>query len=152
VATILHPTRGGASSYPNQDKAIELAHERNAKLIFLHVSNVQFLDTIASPVPVDLVEAELDHLSEFMLAMAQERAEKAGVTADTVVRHGAFDQALKAVIEEYGADMVILGSPGADTAVTTADYLRDLVHFLVSESSVTVLIVHDGEVVEEHRP
>jgi len=150
VATILHPTRGGESSYPNQDLAIALARERNDHLVLLYVSNVRFLNTIASPVPVDLVEAQLDELGEFMLAMAQERAEKAGVTTDMVVRHGMFNKALKDVIEEYGAGTIILGSPADDTAVTTTEYMQDLVQFLLAETNAEVIVVHGGQIVAEH--
>lgn len=152
MATILHPTRGGQSSYPNQDKAIELARERDDQLVLLYVSNVRFLETMPSPVPVALVEAELDELGEFLLAMAQERAEKAGVTADAVVRHGMFDQALKEVIRDYEVDTVILGSPADDAAATTTEYLRNLVQSLLVETNATVIVVHGGEIVEEHRP
>lgn len=150
MATILHPTRGGQSSYPNQDRAIALARERNAQLVLLYVSNVHFLDTLASPVPIDLVKAELDELGEFMLAMAQERAEKAGVTADTVLRQGMFTEALQEVIEEYEVETVILGSPADDTAVTTAEYMQELVRFLLAETSVAVIVLSGGEIIEEH--
>ncbi len=152
MATILHPTRGGTSSYPNQDHAIALTRERNGRLILLYVSNVRFLNTLASPVVVELVAAELDELGEFMLAMAQERAEKAGVTADAVVRQGGFGHALKDVIQEYGVETVILGSPADDTAVTTTEYLQNLVKFLMVETGVEVIVVHNGKIVEEHRP
>jgi RNase H-fold protein (predicted Holliday junction resolvase) len=103
-------------------------------------------------VPLDLVEAKLDELGEFMLAMAQERAEKAGVTADTVVRHGMFDQALKEVIQEYSVETVVLGSPADDAAIMTPEYLQKLVQFLRAETGVEVIIVHGGEIVEELRP
>lgn len=152
MATMLHPTRGGKSSYPNQDRAIALARERDDRLILLYVSNVSFLDTIASPVPVDLVEKELDELGEFMLAMAQERAERAGLTADTVVRHGRFDRALKEVIQEFGVESVVVGSPADNTAIMTSGYLQQLVQFLKSETGVEVIIVHAGDIVEQHQP
>jgi nucleotide-binding universal stress UspA family protein len=151
VASILHPTRGGESSYPNQDRAISLANERNDRLILLYVSDVRFLDTIASPVPVDLVEEQLDELGEFMLAMAQERAEKAGVATEMIVRHGSFQQALKEVIEEYEVDTIILGSPADKSAVTTTDYVQNLIQFLQAEREVEVIIVHAGQIVERQR-
>jgi nucleotide-binding universal stress UspA family protein len=152
MATILHPTRGGRTSYPNQDRAIALAQERGARLILLHLSNVNFLSTLASPVPVALVTAELDELGAFMLAMAQERAEEAGVAADTVVRHGSFAQALAELIKEYGVDTLVLGSPGGHKAITTSEYMQELIHRLHSEFGVEVLVVREGEIVEAHGP
>jgi len=98
MSTILCPTRGGEASYPNQDHAIQLAKEQDSALLFLYISNVEFLDRLSSPVLVDL-ESELIQLGEFVLAMAQERAEKAGVQADTVCKSGLFQEALFETIE-----------------------------------------------------
>ena len=43
---ILCATRGGGASYITQDKAIALAKEKDASLIFLYVVVLQFLDMI----------------------------------------------------------------------------------------------------------
>lgn len=149
MATILCPTRGGEYSYPNQDRAIAIARERGADLVFLYVSNVRFLGQFASPILVD-VETELDEMGEFMLTMAQERAEKAGVQARTVVRRGVFRHALKEVIEEQGATTVVLGSPSGSTAITSADFLEELAHMLKTEARVEVIVVGGGETVAHH--
>ena len=125
MTTILCATRGGQASFPNQDAAITLAKERSARLIFLHISNVEFLGQMASPILID-VETELEHMSEFLLAMAQERAEKAGMQAEAVVKHGEFRDALCEAIEEHEVDVVMFGSPGKETAVLTRAYLEEL--------------------------
>lgn len=67
---ILVPTRGGESSYPNQDKAIEIAKQKGADILFLYITNIEFLEKVSRPVIVDI---------------AQERAGKAGVKAETLV-------------------------------------------------------------------
>lgn len=151
MTTILRPTRGGHASYPNQDRAIAIAKERGADLLFLYVSNVRFLDRVASPVLVD-VETELEELGEFLLAMAQERAEKAGVRAEAVVRRGEFRQALEEVIREYEVATVVLGSAAGGTSVTPPGYLEDLVQAILAETGVEVIVVHEGEIVERHIP
>ena len=84
MATILCPTHGGEKSIPNQERAIAIAKDRGADLIFLYVSDVHFLDHLASPILVDL-EAELDEMGQFLCTMASERADKAGVHAQTMV-------------------------------------------------------------------
>lgn len=151
MKTILNPTRGGPASQPNQDFAIELAKERNADLIFLYVSNVRFLNRVASPVLVD-IEEELDEMGEFMLAMAQERAEKAGVPTRTMVRRGGFRQVLQKIIEEEQVQTVILGSPTQETGITTRDYLQDLTDLLRTETALgEMIIVREGEIVEHFR-
>ena len=151
MATILCPTRGGESSYANQDRAIALARERNAHLVFLYVSNVRFLGQVASPVLVD-VETELDEMGEFLLAMAQERAEKAGIQASTVVRRGVFQHALKEVIEEQGTTTVVLGSPSGGTNITSVEFLEELARSLHDEAGVEVIVVGAEETLAHHGP
>lgn len=151
MKTILCTTRGGEASYPNQDRAIQLAKEEGAHLLFLHVTNIQFLDHLASPVLVD-IESELKHLAEFVLAMAQERAEIAGVEADKVCKSGDLKQALLEVIHEFNVHTVVLGSPAGEKALTTQPYLQGLIQSLMESTAVEVVVVHNGEVVEHYSP
>jgi nucleotide-binding universal stress UspA family protein len=149
VKTILCPTRGGEASYPNQDLAIQLAKERGSNVLFLYVSNIEFLEHFASPLLVDF-ETELEHIGDFILAMAQERAEKAGVTADTTCKRGNFIDALLDAIRENPIESVVLGSPAGDTAITTQSYLKDLIQSIMEKTSVEVLVVHEGEILEHY--
>jgi nucleotide-binding universal stress UspA family protein len=152
MTTILRPTRGGEASYPNQDRAVALAKERDADLLLLYVSNVHFLDRVAGPVIVD-IETELDGMGEFLLALAQERAEKAGVRAETLVLRGQFREALKQVIQEHEeVTTVVLGSAAGGTGVTPPGYLEDLVQWCHTEHGIEVIVVDGGEIIEHHKP
>lgn len=152
MPTILRPTRGGEASFPNQDRAIAIAKERGAELLFLYVSNVHFLNRVASAVLVD-VEAELDELGEFLLTMAQERAEKAGVRAKTTTRRGEFRQALEDVLKEHEEiTAVVLGTATGGTGVIPPGYMEDLVQELLSEPGVEVFVLDAGEIVEHRKP
>lgn len=142
---ILSPTRGGASSYPNQDRVIRLAREHEAALFFLYVTDISFLNRLASPILVD-VEQEIDEMGEFVLAMAQERAKRAGVEAQTLVRRGDFRAVLQGVIIENGIDLVIFGSPVEATGSTTEEYLRSLAEELQAAQGIDSLILQHGEV------
>lgn len=142
---ILCPTRGGEASVPNQEVAIAIAKERGANLVFLHVSDARFLDMMASPILVD-VEAELEGLGEFLLAMAQERAERAGVEADAVVRRGVFSEALRSVIEERDITTLVLGSSQEDQGLTSERYMSELVRWILDESPVEIFVVREGEI------
>lgn len=148
---ILCPTRGGQASYPTQDRAIALAKERGQPLYFLYVSDVRFLGNTAAPVVVDL-EEEMGELGEFLLAMAEERAEKAGVRAKGLVRRGTFRKAVAEVIEEHDIQTVVLGSPGESTRITTEAYLEELTSWLVENYGVEVIVVKEGEIVRHARP
>ena len=145
--TLLCPTRGGEASYPNQDQAIALAKERDAHLVFLYVSNVHFLDLTAAPKVFD-IETELDEMGDFLLAMAQERADKAGLEADTIVRRGEFRETLKDIIEEYQVTTVVLGAAGEETGVLTEAYLDTLSEELCNETGTEFIVVHQGEIVK----
>jgi nucleotide-binding universal stress UspA family protein len=152
MTTILRPTRGGETSYPNQDRAIALAKERDADLLLLYVANVHFLDRLAGPVIVD-VETELEEMGEFLLALAQERAEKAGVRAKTLVLRGEFREALEQVIQEHEkVTTVVLGTAVEGTGVAPAGYLDDLVQWCHTERGIEVIVVDDGEIIEHHKP
>lgn len=146
MPVILCPTRGGKSSIPNQEWAIRLAKEQEAHLIFLYVSNVHFLDNLASPLLVDVAH-ELDEMGEFLLAMAQDRAQQAGVTADIMVRQGVFREALADAISKMEVDTVVIGRSTQGTGVTTARYLAILAE-TVQQKGVEMLVVEAGEMVQ----
>jgi len=80
----------------------------------LIVVNIEFLDKTAAPIVVD-VATEIEHMGEFLLAMAQERAHEAGVEASLVTRKGDVREQIKAVAVQEGVDLVVLGRP-ADEA------------------------------------
>jgi nucleotide-binding universal stress UspA family protein len=152
VNKILCPTRGGEASIPNQMQAIVIAKERGADLLFLYVSNIHFLNHITSPVPVQIVEKQLDELGEFVLIMAKERAGKAGVKAETVVRRGEFRAALDEVIREIPISTIILGAGSQGTGVTTPEYRQDLAQYLLKEHGIEIIISAEGEIAERYMP
>ncbi len=151
MPAILCPTRGGEASYPNQDRAIALANEQGADLIFLYVADARFLGGTAGAVLVDL-EEELEGMGEFLLEMAKERAEKQGLSAGSEVLSGSFREALSQAIQEYGITTVVLGSPGEESNITTDAYLETLTESLVKGQRVEVVIVRDGEIVRQQGP
>lgn len=148
---ILCPTRGGEGSYPNQDRAIAIADERGAEVLFLYITNVQFLGLTAAPKLID-IETEIDEMGEFMLTMAQERAENAGVKALTLVRRGQFREVLIDVIEEYEIDTVVLGSSAGGTGVITSEYIQELVNAISGKTGVEFVVVDQGEIVSTYKP
>lgn len=120
---ILCATRGGEASIRTQERAIEIAKERNARLVFLFVCDMRFLEHYTTPY-VPAMEEEIQKMGEFLLLMAKERAEKAGVKANYTVRMGKFKASLIEATNELGASLVVLGRP-ADNNVTTLDYLEN---------------------------
>ncbi|MBK5108243.1 MAG: universal stress protein [Anaerolineales bacterium] len=148
---ILCPTRGGKDSYPNQDWAVALAKERGVGVLFLYISNVEFLGLTAAPKLID-IEHELDEMGEFMLTMAQERAEKAEVSASTLVMHGHFRDVLCEVIEEHEIGTVVLGSSTGGTGVVTESYIQSVIDEIHGTTEVEFIIVDSGEIVNTYKP
>jgi nucleotide-binding universal stress UspA family protein len=148
---ILCPTRGGKGSYPNQDRAIAIAKERGTDILFLYITNVEFLGLTAAPKLVD-IEAEMDEMGEFMLVMAQDRAEKASVEATTLVMHGQFREVLAEVIEKHQIGTVVLGSSAGGTGVVTKEYIQELVDHIHSKTGVEFIVVDQGEIVKTYQP
>ena len=146
MTTILCPTRGGKESHPNQDFAINLAKARGADLLFMYVSNIQLIGRSARPIVVD-IEEELDELGDFLLSMAQERAEKSGIPAKVAVRRGNFSKVLREVIVENKITTVVLGSSRKETGIVTYEHLQELSRELSGELGVEFIVVQDGTIV-----
>ena len=140
MGKILCAIRGGEGSYPTQDGAIALARERDDDLIFLYVVDVSFLNQTAAPLVVD-VDAALEKMGRFQLAMAQERAAAQGVEAHTTVRTGRLRPELVAATTELGVDLIVLGRPLGETAVFEQATLQAFAAILRSETDADVLIL-----------
>ena len=134
MTTILCPTRGGEGSGPNQEAAVRIAAERNARLVFLYVSNVHFLDHSAGPIDLVVIENQLDEVGDFILTIAEEKAEAKGVETEGIVKRGEFRMALEEVIEDRPDTIaVVFGSAVKETSHTTPDYIEPLYEHLARE-------------------
>ena len=142
--TVLCSTRGGKESHANQDFAIRLTQERGTDLLFLYVSNIQLISRAGPPIVVD-IEEELDEVGRFLLSMAQERAEKSGVTARTTVRRGIFSEVLQEVIIENKVDIVVLGRSPREAGIVPHSHLQELCEKLNKALGVEFIIVQDGQ-------
>ena len=85
-------------------------------------TDARFLEHYTAPYIPALAD-EMTQLGEFLLLIAQERAEQAGVEADYTARRGELEPTLIEAAKEYGASLIILGRPGVKN-VTTLEYLE----------------------------
>ncbi|MBN1284311.1 MAG: universal stress protein [Anaerolineae bacterium] len=138
MATILCATRGGEASIRTQEHVIATAKERGAGVVFLYVTDVTFMGNLMTH--AEAVETEMEHMGEFLLLMAKERAEKQGVTAGTVVKRGEFRLALVEAAKEAGASMIALGRP-AEGGFTRLDFLEALAAAVEQETGIETVIV-----------
>ena len=136
--TILCATRGGERSSFAQNKAIELAKTRNDDIVFFYVTDVSFLNHAGAAILVD-VEAELEKMAEFLLLMAKERAEKAGVQAATLIEHGVFREALVRAAESLEASVIVLGTPD-ESSITEREFIDRLAIALRKQTGIDVVV------------
>lgn len=141
MGTILCSTRGGKDSLPAQDAAIELAKEQGERLLFLYVVDTGFLNRTERAVRPDVVAQEMANLGEFLLTMARERAEEAGVYADIRVCQGDFRCELEEVIRQEYVDVLILGRPAGEGSAFKLAALEELAAKIEESTGIEVRLV-----------
>jgi nucleotide-binding universal stress UspA family protein len=138
---ILCATRGGEASRRTQDAVIARAKEEGAMVLFLYVVDVEFLKLTARGVRPDIVATEMEHMGEFLLAMACERAVAQGVKAESCIRHGPLLEALEDAAREKGADAVAFGRPAGVDSSFSLTGLEDLAARITADTGVETFIV-----------
>jgi nucleotide-binding universal stress UspA family protein len=142
MGAIVCATRGGRASRATQERAIALAKERNAELVFLCIVDATF----AGPMDESLTCAlndELKRLGRSLLCIAQARAQQQGIDAKTVVRSGPVAESIGAALHEFGADTLVIGAPGpaSRTEAFGAQDVDDLADALRQSTGVEVVLV-----------
>jgi hypothetical protein len=150
MTKLLCPTRGGEESYKNQDAAIALAKEKGCDILFLYVANIDFLLYRRSHRTMDFVQDNMDEMGEFLLTMAQERAEKENIAAITTVKHGIFSNVLLETITEEEICALFLGSAVGTRGHTTPKYMQNLVSLIQEKTGLEIFIANSGEIIENH--
>ncbi|MGD8968199.1 MAG: universal stress protein [Anaerolineae bacterium] len=115
MGAIVCATRGGKASRATQERAIDLAKERGAELVFLCIVDPGFAGPMDEPLTCALND-ELKRLGRSLLCIAQARAQQKGVDAKTVVRTGPVRESIETALREFDADTLVIGAPGATAA------------------------------------
>ena len=135
---ILCATRGGQASQPTHERAIQLAKERDAELLFLYVFDQRVLQRIATPIVIN-EEAQIEHMLEFLRTTAQEQARLAGVGARVVVRAGRLREELVEVSREEHVSLIVLGSPAGSASRFQVAAMSDLMSEIEEATGVEVM-------------
>ena len=107
---IVCAVRGGPASQPTIARAISLAQETGLSLYFVYVVNLDFL-THTTSTRVHTISEQMSQMGEFILLTAQDAAERQGVTAEGVVRHGNVGEEIINLCHDIAADYVVMGMP-----------------------------------------
>jgi nucleotide-binding universal stress UspA family protein len=143
MGKILCPTRGGEGSHRTQEAAIAMAKERGDDLVFLYVIDLDFLNRTERAVRPDVVAEEMRRMGEFLLSMAQERAQSQGVDASYILREGEVQSEIKAAAVDEGATLVILGQSEEDDPACKFDpeKLFKFAENIEAETGIEALVI-----------
>ena len=141
MGKILCATRGGEASFRTQDAVIALAKEQGDSVVFLYVLDTAFLAYTERAVRPDVVATELEHMGEFLLAMACERAEGQGVKASFCVKRGKLADGLKEAAIEQEVTLVALGRPAGEESRFQLGSLQELADEIHKETGIETCII-----------
>lgn len=141
---ILCATRGGSASQLTHERAIALAKERDAELLFLYVFDRKTLERVATPIVID-VETQIESMLSFLQTTAQEQARQAGVPARVVVCTGSLIDRIKAVAERERVELVVMGSPTGVSSRFAQQALTHLAGEIEDATGIPVLALGAGE-------
>lgn len=113
METIVCAIRGGEASRRTQEKAIAIAKEKKAKLIFLFVIDPDLMKKVDSHIAKEFIE-ELSFLARLHLRVACYRARKEDLESDFVIGEDKIKEAIENCLKEYKAGLFIMGSPKKD--------------------------------------
>ncbi|MEJ2735702.1 MAG: universal stress protein [Anaerolineae bacterium] len=118
MGPIVCATRGGEAGRRNQERAIALAKERGAELIFLCVFDPGFAGQLNDTLAEAVVEEQL-WLGRALMNVAQARAREEGVEAGAAVRSGPVLESIEEYLCESGASALVIGEPRIDSSLST---------------------------------
>ncbi|RMF27767.1 MAG: universal stress protein [Chloroflexi bacterium] len=127
MGPIVCATRGGEASRRTQERAIALAKERNAELIFLCVVDPGFAGPQSDAVAAAL-EDELKRLGRSLLNIAQARAREQGIPAKVICLSGPVWEEIEAYLRRAGAATLVIGAPRIEP--TSQAFGEDVQHFI----------------------
>jgi nucleotide-binding universal stress UspA family protein len=142
MGPIVCATRGGEASRRTQERAIALARERGAPLVFLYVADANFAQTSNSLLAEALAD-ELGRLGRRLLSIARSRAGEQGVFADVTVRPGAVRSTIEDFVREMNASTLVLGAPGTGSEKKTfsPEELPQFAQEINANTGVEVILV-----------
>ena len=142
MGPIVCATRGGQASRRTQERAIALAKERTADLVFLCVVDPEFVGPVSGELAI-ILEDELRRLARCLLAIARARAEDQGIATTNVVLTGAVHQTIEDYLRQVGASALVIGAPrSAPTShAFGSEGIEDFASAIADASGVETVVV-----------
>lgn len=124
MSLIVCATGNGDRSRSVQTRAVEFARKQKKRLIFVHVVDVGRLAELDESLH-EAARAELAWLGTATLRLAQDRAHRQGVQADSVVLFGDICQTLEAFLAQQPVDLFLMGEAINTAMLTFARHVQD---------------------------
>ena len=142
MGPIVCATRGSEASRRTQERAITLAQERGASLVFLFVVDTALIRPANKDI-ADVVADELERLGRRLLCIAQARAREHGVEAEMAIRHGDVQQGVESFLREVNADTLLIGAPrsGAEHPAFDPAALDEFAERIRARIGVEVIVI-----------
>jgi nucleotide-binding universal stress UspA family protein len=145
MGAIVCATRGGQGSRAAQLKAISCAQETGDRLVFLYVVDLNILgeyDEFLS----SAIHAEFHWVGQALLRIARQRAERADIDADIVVRDGAVKEEIERFLQECNASQLLLGAPRGTSTVFGDDAIEQFAQMIEDDTGVPVFVVRPEDI------
>lgn len=124
MANIVCATGNGSQSRAVQSEAVEVARRQQKPLVFLHVVDLgQLGDLDESLIPA--ARAELAWLGNAIMRLAEDRARRRGVHAESVVLYGDVTTSLETFLREHPVDLLLMGQATNKAIAAFAERVRD---------------------------
>lgn len=126
----------GSQSRLVQTEAVEVARQQEKPLVFVHVVDLSQMGELDGSL-VPAARAELAWLGNAILRLAQDRAYRRGVHAESVVLYGDVTTSLENYLREQPVDLLLMGQ-AANQAITS------FAQKVVDELGIAVQFVDTG--------
>jgi nucleotide-binding universal stress UspA family protein len=146
MGPIVCATRGGEAGRRTQERAIALAKERGAELVFLCVFDPAFAGPLNRALST-AVEEEQRWLGRALVSVAQARAREQGVEAGAVVLSGEILETIEAFLCESDASTLVIGEARVDTALSAFRHgtIQSCARHVEQNTHVEVVVVRPAD-------
>ncbi len=142
MGPIVCATRGGEASRCTQERAIQLAQERGAELIFICTYNPDFAGPLNNHLRSALAE-EQRWIGRALLAIAQNRAREVKLESRAVVRRGQAWECITGFLRECNASALVIGQSkiGVTSPLPNAGAVHQFADLVRQELGIEVIVV-----------
>jgi nucleotide-binding universal stress UspA family protein len=142
MSLIVCASRGGEAGRRTQERAIALAKERDADLVFLCAFDPDFAGPLSDRLQ-DAVASEQQWLSRAFMSIAQARARERGVKAQVEVLSGSVLDVIEEYLCESEATTLVIGEPKIDSPLSAfrVDRVQACADHVEQNTGVDVIVV-----------